>query len=250
MWKRATPWIVSFGIGIASSVVSYWVLQNPWLTALIMLATILGTITVLLYVRIEEISKILANLREGLPLQFPQCCGLHMAGFSQVFEKANQSASLTIELASHIYKFLGVSGQFVVKTDNFRELVKQKAQQEKCHFQILLLNPDADEIVEQHAVQERYPKEAVSFDIRQSIALLRALATECDGKLEVWLYRDLPVFRLILVDEERAFVNFYGAKGMMGVHTPQLVFLKTDQSFFIPFSKFYEKVLRGSTRLI
>jgi hypothetical protein len=249
MWKRATPWIVSFGIGIASSVVSYWVLQNTWLTALIMLATILGTITVLLYLRIEEISKALANLREVLPLQLPQCCGLHMAGFSQVFEKANQSLGLTIELTSHSYKFLGVSAQFVLRTHNFGEMVKRKAQ-EGCHFQIVLLNPNADEIVERHAAQEGTTKETVALEIQQSIAQLKALAPECNEKLEVWLYRNWPVFRLVMVDDERAFVNFYGAKGMMGVQTPQLVFLKTDRSFFIPFSNFYKKVLCGSTRLI
>ena len=250
MWKDVKPWIVAFVINVVSGIVSFWALQDLRLTAIVVLATVLGTIVVLVFLRIEEMSKTLTDLKEDSTLKPPQCCGLHMAGFSQIFEEGAQSASLTIELVSRSYKFLGVSGQFVVKAPNFSELVKRKAQQKGCRFQMILLDPEAEEMVEQHAAQEGISKEIISLNIKESIVRLRALATECDGKLEVWAYRDLPMFRLVLVDDERVYVNFYGAKGMMGVHTPQLVFLKTDRSFFIPFSNFLETTLRGAKRLI
>lgn len=242
---------IAFFINVVSGIVSVWILKEPALTALVVLATVLCTIIVLLFLRIEEIRKTIATSKGDSSLQPPQCCGLHIAGFSQVFEKANQTLGLTIELMSQTYKFLGVSGEFSIRTEefDFRDLMKRKAR-EGCHFQILLLDPDANDIVERHATREGASGEVISLAIQKTIADLRALARECDGKLEVWLYRDLPVFRLVLLDDERVFVSFYGARGLMGIYAPQLVFLKTDRSFFIPFSDFYERTLHSSKRLI
>lgn len=210
--------VVAFVSNIGAGIVTFFVLEDPLLTGLVVLITVLCTIFALLFLRVDQIRKTVMELKEESSLRPPECCGLHIAGFSQVFEKANQSLRLTVELASRSYKFLGVSAQFVLGTQDFRELVRRKTQQEGCHFQILLLNPDSEEILERHATLEGSTKEAVSFDIRHSIASLRQLAKECNGKLEVWLYRDLPLFRLVLVDDERVFVNFYGAKGQMGFY--------------------------------
>jgi len=92
--------------------------------------------------------------------------------------------------------------------------------------------------------------DALLYEIQQSIADLKTLAEQCDGKLEVWTYANPPLFRLVLINNERVFVNFYGAKEHMGVDTPQLVFLKSDVSFFIPFLGLYERMLAGSTRVV
>jgi hypothetical protein len=242
---------IAFFINVVSGIVSVWILKEPTLTALVVLATALCTTIVLLFLRIEEIRKTIAASGDEFSPQPPQCCGLHTAGFSQVFERANQTLGLMIELVSQSYKFLGVSGEFSIRTEefDFRDLMKRKAR-EGCRFQILLLDPDASDIVERHGTREGASGEATSHAIQKTIADLRALARECDGNLEVWLYRDLPVFRLVLLDGERAFVSFYGAKGLMGVHAPQLVFVKTDRSFFLPFSDFYERTLHTSKRLI
>ena len=243
--------IIAFVINIASGIVSFWILKNPVFVALFVLATVLSTIILLLFLRIKRICKAVVAL-EHAGSQSLQCCGLHLAGFSQVYIDAKNTRRLTFDLASRSYNFLGVSGEFVAGSEakELREMMKQKARQEGCCFQLVLLDPDADDIVERHARQEGSSKEAVSLEIRQTIAHLKAIAEECSGKLEVWLHHELPIFRLVLVDNERAFVSFYGARGALGIDTPQLVFHKTDCSFFVPFSNAYEETLRRSKRLI
>lgn len=243
--------IIAFVINIASGIVSFWILKDPVFVALIVLASVLCTIILLLFLRIEKIRKAVVAI-EHAGSQSLQCCGLHSAGFSQVYIDAKNTRRLTFDLASHSYHFLGVSGEFVAGSEakELREMMKQKAQQGGCRFQLILLDPDADEIVERHATQEGSSKEAVTFEIRQTIEHLKVIAKECGGNLEVWLHHELPIFRLVLVDDERAFISFYGARGALGVDTPQLVFHKTDRSFFIPFSNTYKETLRRSKRLI
>jgi hypothetical protein len=128
--------------------------------------------------------------------------------------------------------------------------VKEKAAEKDCLFQILLLDPNAGEIVERHAREEGMDPNALKFRLHQSIAQLGSLALRCGGNLEVWLYRELPVFRLVLINDEVAYVSFYGGKGLKGVQTPQLVFSRTSQSFFIAFSKFYKELLSRSKRAV
>lgn len=243
--------ITAFVINITSGIVLFWILKDPVFVAKIVLATVLCTIILLIFLRIEKIRKAVVAI-ENAHSQSLQCCGLHSAGFSQVYIDAKDTRRLTFDLASHSYNFLGVSGEFVAGSEakELREIMKQKARQGKCRFQLILLDPDKDEIVERHATQEGSSKKAVSLEIRRTIEHLKAIAKECNGNLEVWLHHELPIFRLVLVDDERAFVSFYGARGALGIETPQLVFHKTDRSFFVPFSNTYEETLRRSKRLI
>jgi len=250
MWKRALPWVASFLISIISSIVTWWILQSIWLASLVMLTAVLGSIACLLYLRIEEIAKTINEIKT-YPRPLARCCMLHLAGFSQVFEEAYESLDLSIQHASRSFKFLGVCfGAFIFGPTDFTELIRRKAAEEGCQFQILLLDPEDKEMVIRHAMREGTTPEAISLKIKQSIAELGSLAARCNGKLEVKLYRDIPIFRLILLDEERAFVSFYGPKHWKGIRTPQLVFTRTDRSFFIPFSAFFERMYEKSERII
>lgn len=250
MQKQVVRLIISLVVNVVGGIVAFFLLKDPLLTGLVVLATVLCTVIVLLFWRVEEISRTVTDFKESSSPRPPPCCGLHLAGVSQVFEKASESLNLTVENVSNNYRFLGVTAQFVLDIENFKELITQKTIEKGCRFQMLLLDPDAEETIALYSRGMRMGPEALTFRLRQSVAELKALAGQCDGKLEVWLYHDLPIFRLVLVDDERMYVSFYGAKGIMGVHTPQFVFLKTDQSFFIPFSNFYEETLRRSNRLI
>lgn len=110
------------------------------------------------------------------------------------------------------------------------------------------MDPDAKELVERHRKTEGFYKntEALSLRLKYSITEFADIARECDGKLEIRLYRDLPIFRSVIVDDLLVFINFYGAKNMTGVNTPQIAFLKTEQSYFIAFNKYYDRVLAES----
>lgn len=250
MGKQFTTWIVPFVIGIISSIVAGWLLNNIWIMTSLMLVTFLSLIAMMIYKRTEVINKVIAQIKDSSFSPPPQCCGLHLAGFSQVYENADQSRSLSIDLVSKNYKFLGVSAFHVLKTHGFKNTVIRKTKEQNCNFQIVLLDPDMDEVIEKHANKEGSTKEAISLQIKTCIAELRTLAAFCSEKLEVWTYQQLPIFRLVIVDEERIFVNFYGIDEEIGPYSPQLVFLKTDRSFYIAFSRLYQNILSSAKRVI
>lgn len=264
--QSMTIWIISIVIGIITSIVATLITQNIWLMTSIMLATFLCIIAVLLYRQIETIDKNSDETKELITVKTleisksidrfynspcslpPQCCELINAGFYKVADDVYKSVGMNLENITKSYKFLGVSAEFLLQEKNFRSIVKQKTTKEDCRFQILLLDPDAKELVEKHRITEGFYKnpEAMILRLKHSIAEFKDLANECDGKVEIRLYRERPVFRLILIDDKLAFINFYGAKDMTGVQTPQIVFVKTEQSFFIAFNKFYNRILSES----
>jgi hypothetical protein len=253
--KSIPDWAVAILINLISDVVLVvlaWFLQEPLLGALLGLAILLCTIVVLLFLRIEDIRKKI-QFEQDTSAESAQCCELHRAGFSQMFIKAADTLRLTTELASVSYRFLGVSGEFVIGTDSaateIRQVVRNKALQ-GCLFQFILLDPEADDALRRHAAQEGGVPRAISLQIEQSIEYLKDLALECNGKLQVFLHSELPIFRVILINDESAFISFYGANGERGIDTPQLVFSKAPGSFFAPFSDVYEETIRASRQLI
>lgn len=114
MWKRAWAWIAVCVSNVVATFVVYGITMNIWLSVLIGCCGGFCLLCGLLYCRTEKIHRTLTNLDKPSSLQPPQCCALHRAGFSQVFEKASQSLELTLELASTRYSFLGVSAKAVL----------------------------------------------------------------------------------------------------------------------------------------
>lgn len=177
-------------------------------------------------------------------------CGLFEAGFCKVSEDQAKPFGTNLENVSKSYKFLGVSAEFLLQEKNFWKIVQQKTLQEDCYFQIILLDPDAKELVERHRKTEGFYQstEALSHRLKTSITEIASFVRECDGKLQIRLYRELPIFRLAIVDDLYAFINFYGAKNLTGVQTPQIAFLKTEKSYFIAFKKYYDQIFAESTQ--
>ncbi len=242
---------ISLVINVVGGIATFLVLKDPIIATLVVFALFLSTVIVLLFLRIGKINKTVIAI-EKTSSQSLQCCGLHATGFSQVFHDAKDTRRMTFDLANNSFRFLGVTGEFVAGSEakEFRTLMKQKAKLQGCRFQIILLDPEANEVVERHAMQDSSSKEAISLEIKETIEQLKSISKECGSNLEVWLHRELPVFRLIVIDDERVFVSFYGAIGAKGIETPQLVFHKSDCSFFVPFLNTYEEVLRNSKRLL
>jgi hypothetical protein len=107
MQKRTTELVIALIINVVAGIVTFFFLQDLWMTGLILLVTVLSTVVVLLFLRVEEISQAVNDLRENPPFQPPPCCGLHLAGFSQVFEQASESLNLTIEGVPSNYREYG-----------------------------------------------------------------------------------------------------------------------------------------------
>jgi len=229
MNKSIIPGVITFCVGTISSIVANFVYGNPIVTISVMAATCFAVIAILAHVY---------SIRKNPCIP---CCGLETIGLQKVYPSAKDSIEDTIRIPSKSFRFLGVSAEFVVNSKEFKEVVKKKVSQENCYFEFLLLSPDAKTPIRKHADSEGITEDGLRKRIQAYNSDLQQLASDLQGRIEVRFYEGLPIFRLVIVDDEICYVSYYGTKGRKGVNTPQLVFRKTDYSIYNAFLNYYEK---------
>jgi len=230
MNKSIIPGIITFSMGIISSIIANIMYDIPAVTYSIMAATCFAVIAILAHVYSNRNASCIP------------CCGLGTIGLLKVFPFAKESIEDTLRMPSKSFRFLGVSAEFVVNSERFKEVVKKKTSQEDCRFEFLLLSPNAATSIKKHATSEGISEDGLRNRIEAFKSDLKELAGDCQEKIEARFYDGLPIFRLVFVDDDICYVSYYGAKGKKGIDTPQLLLRKTDNSLYNAFFNYYTEL--------
>lgn len=227
--SNIVPGIITFFAGIISSIIANVVYDIPAVTYSIMAATCFAVIAILAHVYSNR--KTSCN-----------CCGIETIGLLKVFPFAKKSIKETLQTPSKSFRFLGVSAEFVVNSDIFKKVVKKKITQEDCRFEFLLLSPNATTALRQHAASEGVPEGELRDRIKLFSTVLQVFGSNCRNNIDAFFYEELPIFRLVFVDDDICYVSYYGAKGKKGIDTPQLMLRKTNDSLYNAFSNYYTEL--------
>ncbi len=152
---------------------------------------------------------------------------LTQTGIVDILKNAQQADDIGLEEVTKSYWFMGISSQYAYTQVRFRERLSERGRQ--CRF--LLLNPDSSYI---KTVEEREGAQ-IKQNILTTIENIKEIRQRSNPNIEVRLYDELPIFRLVIVNEAKCFVSYYSTR--RGVANPQLIFedTKNDTSFYTPF---------------
>lgn len=175
------------------------------------------------------LDKEAADLREKLSL----------IGIKDLYFTSSDTLDLTLDEARTRYQFMGVSTQFVTAIKYFRPKIASKTE---CKFQFLLLNPFLENKGTQvHAKRERKSVESLSGMIRSNSMLLDDIKKNNKIDIEIRYYDHTPDFRLVILNDSRCYVGYYGCEDLQGVELPQLAVIKTNLSIFAAFNALWEQ---------
>ena len=164
---------------------------------------------------------------------------LMQTGLIATHKSAYKTRDSTIADAEEYYWLMGVSAQYVRSAEAFLKYLPDYKRR-MCKYRFLLLNPKSP-YLEQHTRREGRSASVVAGVIRNSIDELKDFQSRNNLTIEIRLYDDLPVFRILIIDKKLCYVSFYG--NLQGIDTPQMVFKKVtgeDVSFYSPFESLYE----------
>jgi len=144
--------------------------------------------------------------------------------------------------------FLGVSARTIMDNAAQPAIRKALANEPSLKLRFLLFDPRETQLGEQRAQDETGTATtwtSWSQLIRSVVAELQAISIDHPGAdIEVRIYKSFPVFRLLIVDHEEVFLNFYG-KGVLPTALPAL-HLRADSvtSLASAFTGYFEECWR------
>jgi hypothetical protein len=168
-------------------------------------------------------------------------------GLVTIYDKAQKTRDSTLGEATESYWLMGVSAQYVRGAEEFLNCLSRR---QMCRYRFLLLAPDSP-YMDMFASRERgYSSSVIAGEIRNSIETLKDFRDRYMLSVEIRLYDELPTFRILIVDEKRCYVSFYGDL-VQGIDAPQMVFEKAagNTSFYFPFRGLYEQAWKRATPL-
>lgn len=255
--KELVAWVVAIAINLISTFI-VWLLKKLKLIPLsksipflfiVIATTILGLsyyfysfqglfYTLLIYIGLTEIGVALYLYTD---FKF-MLIGIHSIGVYRTYPVMKEARNMGVseyDIASQVkreFKFCTISGRSIY-TGSFEELLKEKAK-DSCNFYFLFFDPDS-EFFEGKMLSEGSEVNNSKEKIKTATRSLCELKNTYKLNIHVRWYKDYPIWRFIIADQEKAYVGFYppSKKGYMG---PWVVFKDIEGSFFHPFSKYFD----------
>ena len=138
----------------------------------------------------------------------------------------------------HTFHFLGISAsKWVKETSEFEQLIRRICSLSNGCIKLILLDPSTDnsEAMSYARVKDgiTYKKNDVRVETQNALDqlknMLRQMKSDNESKyasaldrIQVRLYKQMPVVRLVLIDNNKAYLSFYRS-GSDGNKTKQLV---------------------------
>lgn len=162
-------------------------------------------------------------------------------GVSKSFRSCLATTDVSID-------FLATWGGSIPSLSPYIERTFQDMVQRGCTFRFLLLRPGSPGERRRRKTRESWPPGQPETDIRWLLHVKMSLG-ELSERFQVALYSDEPVWAMVLIDNRRAIVGYYG-RGV-GRDNPGLVVQqrKDGKSFFEAFAMEYERVWDRATRV-
>jgi len=129
------------------------------------------------------------------------------------------------------FVFWGISAKSILSNDEFREIMIRKAKG-NCEFKFLLLDPKS-RFVADKALEEGDTAEGWKNEIEANILRLRQLRDEHHLNIEIKVYDQFPVFRLIIANSNLMYFGWYSG-GLQGIRSPLLIVQNNQGSLYQP----------------
>lgn len=144
--------------------------------------------------------------------------------------KGEGSTESYMKSATHSIQFVGIaSSKWVNNADLLERSIRSICSQNTGYIKFLLLNPKSEAAKKLTLAQNSPNEPTVSQKIEHSLNLLNGIINRISdnnvdllNKFEIRLYNQMPVYRLTIVDERRAYFCFY-QKGCDGSKLKQFV---------------------------
>lgn len=148
--------------------------------------------------------------------------------------------------------FLGVSARTILKAETGRVIAEAFLRNSQLSLKFLFFDPRETEKGRQRALDETGNEnnwDSWKYIILSSIEELTVLKQEGRNRnIEVRIYKNFPIFRFLIVDNCKIYMNYYG-KGFRPSEMPNLMSKKNRNGLYQAMEKYFE-CLWGSSEII
>ena len=223
--------LLPFAINIVSGVILMWL--SPYITVEVKFSYInillLLSYSVVVAAIIYVFLKLYRFYRYGI-------CGILTS-----MTKGKGSTKAILNEVRDDFRFMGIAaGKWIKNKDLLEEKITVVATR-KNTVKFLLLDPGSDEAKKMSLAATNNPV-TIPNKIQESIRYLKGLKDDKDLNIRVKVYNFLPIFRIAITNQDKAYVGFYRTK-TEGVKSPQLVVKRKNKiSYFQPYNEFFDEV--------
>jgi len=139
-----------------------------------------------------------------------------------------------VEIAQSVsteFIFWGISAKSMLSNDEFREVMMKKSKG-NCIFKFMLLNPES-QFVAKKALEEGDTAIGWKNEIEANLLRLKQLKDEHHLNIEVRLYDQFPVFRVIFSNSNLMYFGWYPI-GLQGIRSPLLIVQNNQGALYQP----------------
>jgi hypothetical protein len=152
-----------------------------------------------------------------------------------------------IATAQQNVKFMTISGRSIY-SGQIEEILKEKSKHRFC-LQLLLFDWNSEWIKHKMQDERRQTDLEINFARKKAIDITKQffdLLTVYSVDIKVKLYKEYPVWRMLVVDNETVYAGFY-AKGKRGYEGPMFKFDRADEfGLFYPMNECFDSIWRDS----
>jgi hypothetical protein len=150
--------------------------------------------------------------------------------FAPTFAEGPSIATIVQSVTTE-FAFWGISSKSLLNSDEFREIVIRKAKGD-CVFKFLILDPNSPN-VEKKAIEEGDTATGWKNEIEANIMRLKQLRDEHHLNIQVRLYYQFPVLRVIFVNSNLMYFGWYPL-GLQGIRSPLLIVRNEQDTLYQP----------------
>ena len=182
-------------------------------------------------------------------------------------DRGEGATSTYMTKATRSISFVGIAASKWVKNEEIlKDTIRRICSQNSGYIRFLILDPSSDaarkltmsnKSVDNASID--YNNHSVSDKINQSLQRIKSLVAEVSNNdrelvkhFEVRLYRQMPVFRLAIIDERCAYFSFY-QRGVDGTKLKQLVIKPAlssnmaQENVFISMNEYFDSLWNADT---
>lgn len=139
---------------------------------------------------------------------FVKIKSLGVSGITQVYKPKHLSTAKALEKTETFFYFLGVSAKSTANDKEIENQFIRMAQRSGYEIRFLLMSPSAIENIRARAKDENDDHDAWILDMKSSIFRLKKTAERHGLNIQIRLYDEYPLWRMVIIDKKNVFLNY------------------------------------------